>query len=647
METHEFQTETRQLLDLMIHSIYSNRDIFLRELISNSSDALDRLRIEALTNEKVKNLAGEPEIRIETDKQARTLTVTDNGIGMSRQEIIEYIGTIARSGTREFLKILKESKDRVVPAELIGQFGVGLYSCFMVADKVAILTRRAGEEKGTSWESSGEETYTLEEVEKDSIGTSITLHLKPEDPEDGLPDYTSEWKIREIVKKYSDYVSHPIRMKVERTEVERDGEGKPKEGAEEKTVVHDETLNSMKAIWIRPPKEVKEEEYNEFYKHISHDWNDPLDRIVFKAEGLLEFRALLFIPSKAPFDLFMRESIHGIHLYIKRVFIMNDCKELIPEYLRFVRGVVDSEDLSLNISREILQQNRQIRMIRKNLVSRVLEYLKETKEKDFEKYETFWGEFGKVLKEGLFQDIENREKILPLVLFPSTNDPEKLTPLSLYIERMKKDQDAIYYITGKSREAVENSPHMEAFRNQGCEVLLLTDPVDELWTQSVSEFEKKPFKSIGKGVIDLGTEEERKKSREEREEKEKEFKSLLDFLKGKLEEHVKEVRLSSRLSSSPVCLVGETADMTPQMEELLRASGQEIPRQKRILEVNPSHPILKALQEKFEENKEDPDLGEYAEVLYGQALLAEGSQPPDPGGFSRSISELMKKALGE
>ena len=645
MQTYEFQAETKQLLDLMIHSIYSNKDIFLRELISNSSDALDRLRVEALTKKKLQGEVAEPEIRIEVDKEGRTLTVSDNGIGMSRKEVMDYIGTIAKSGTQDFLRILKESKGKALPPELIGQFGVGLYASFMVADKITMVTRRAGQKKGTSWESAGDGTYSLEEVQKDSVGTSVTLHLKSPDIEEELHDYTDEWKIREIVKKYSDYISHPIKMKVERKEVERDKEGKPIEGAEEKTVVMDETLNSMKAIWLRHDKEVSDEEYNEFYKHISHDWNDPMERIRFTAEGRMEFRGLLFIPSKAPFDMHFRDINRGIQLYIRRVFIMHDCKELIPEYLRFVRGVVDSEDLSLNISREILQQSRQIHVIRKKVTSKTLESLKKMKEKDSDKYLGFWNEFGKVLKEGLFQDMEHREQLLDLALFYSTESKERPTSLTDYVKRMKPGQDAIYYMTGKNRSVIEQSPHLEAFREKGYEVFLLTEPVDEVWTQSPFEYDKKPFKSVGKGTVDLGTEEEKEKTKKEHEEKEKEYRPLLEFLKQQLEEHVKDVRISTRLTTSPVCLVGETSDMTPQMEEMLRASGQEVPRVKRILEINPTHPVLVSLQKKFDEDKGDAKLDEYAELLYGQALIAEGGRPPEPAKFSQALADLMSRAM--
>lgn len=647
-ETREFQTEARQLLDLMIHSIYSNKDIFLRELISNASDALDKLRYESLTNTDLQRFTGDPHIRLEVDKESRTLSVADNGIGMSRDEVVRFIGTIAKSGTREYARVLQEAKasGKEVPAELIGQFGVGFYSSFMVADKVTLVTRRAGEEKAVFWESTGDGTYTLGETDRFEPGTTVTLHLKPADPENGLKDYTAVYTIREIVKHYSDFVNYPIRMKVERREVERDEEGKPREGTE-KVVHEDEVLNSQKAIWTRPEKEVTDEEYNEFYKHISHDWNDPLKRIVMRAEGTAEFRALIFIPERAPFDLFTRDYEKGIHLYIKRVFIMSDAKDLVPEYLRFLRGVVDSEDLSLNVSREILQKDRQIGIIRKALVKRVLDTLRAMRKDEAEKFSTFWKEFGRVFKEGLFQDHANREALLELSQFATTaaGEGEGLVTLDEYLERMKPEQDAIYYMTGASRAAVENSPHLEAFREKGYEVLMLIDPVDEVWTQQVFEYKGKRLQNVGKGSAELGSEEERKKAEEDRKEKEKNYSSLLEALKGKLEEHVKEVRLSNRLTSSPACLVGEAYDMSPQLEALLRASGQEVPKTKRILELNPGHPLLEKLQSIYAADANDPRLGDYAELLYGQSVLAEGGQLPDPGAFSRRVADLLAKSL--
>ncbi|MCL4691970.1 MAG: molecular chaperone HtpG [Candidatus Hydrogenedentes bacterium] len=640
VETFEFQAEARQLLDLMVHSIYSNKDIFLRELISNASDALDRRRFQSLTEPHLMPEGTELYIEIEPDPEARTLTVRDTGIGMTRQDVIDLIGTIAKSGTREFMSVLKQAKEAESP-ELIGQFGVGFYSSFMVADKVTLVTRHAGETAGVRWESTGEGTYTLEEVDVPEAGTAVTLHLKSVDSEDGLHDYTEEWKIREIVKKYSDFVAYPIKMEIARTHVPRDEEGKPVEGAKEETVIETETLNSMKAIWLRDKDEVTEEEYNEFYKHVSHDWTPPLETIRAKIEGTLEYQMLLFIPSRAPFDLYMRDGRRGIQLYVKRVFIMDDCKELLPEYLRFVKGVVDSEDLSLNISREILQQNRQIQRIRKGVVNKLLDSFKKLRESDNDKYLAFWNEFGQVLKEGLYQDNENRESLLDLVLFASTNDSAELTTLRAYKDRMKEDQECIYFMTGESRAAIESSPHLEAFRDKGYEVLILTDNVDELWTQSMFEFDGKRFQSVGKGTVELGSEEERKKAEEELKTKQEEHKSLLECLKQKLDEHVKEVRLSKRLTSSAACLVGDQFDMSPQLEQLMRAANQDVPKTKRILELNPNHPILKKLKTIYTADPTDTRLSDYAQLLYGQAALAEGNQPPNPGQFAKLVADLM------
>ncbi len=646
-QTFEFKTEARQLLDLMIHSVYSNKDIFLRELISNSSDALDKRRFEAVQQPHLLDSDTELCIWLTADPEARTLSVSDNGIGMSREEVQALIGTIAKSGTREFLTKLKEAREGDMPPELIGQFGVGFYSTFMVADRVTLVTRRAGETCATRWESAGDGVYTLAEDERAEPGTTVTLHLKATDEEDGMQDYAAEWTLRSIVKQYSDFVGYPIKMDVERTEVERDEKGKPVEDAEEKKVVSTEVLNSMKAIWLRDEKEVSEEEYTEFYKHISHDWAEPWKRIQAKIEGMLEYRLLLFIPSKAPFDLFYRgdEKRHGVHLYVKRVFIMDDCTALLPEYLRFIRGVVDSEDLSLNISRELLQQNRQIQRMGKGIVNKVLTFLKGVREKDQEAYLTFWNEFGRVLKEGLFQDAENRERLLELMLFSSTEDSEKLTSLSEYVARMKPEQEAIYFMTGDSRAKVEGSPHMEAFREKGYEVLILTDPVDEVWTQSVMEYAGKTLQSVGQGAVELGTEEERKEAEEKRKAQEETFSSLLECLKKKLDEHVKEVRVSNRLTTSAACLVTDSNDMSPQLERMMKAMGQEMPGVKRILEINPAHPILERLQTLFEKNAEDAALGDYAELLYGQALLAEGERPPEPARFSQLLADLMVKAL--
>ncbi|MEV4642054.1 molecular chaperone HtpG [Actinoplanes sp. NPDC049548] len=611
-ETLEFQAEARQLLQLMVHSIYSNKDIFLRELISNASDALDKRRLAGLHDEA---LRGEDlHIEIQADKDARTLTVRDNGIGMSRDEVVGLIGTIARSGTAEMLRQLKENKES---AELIGQFGVGFYSTFMVADNVTLVTRKAGEDTGTRWESAGEGTYTIAEVPDAPVGTAVTVHLRPKDEEDALYDYADEWKIREIVKRYSDFISFPIRLVK--------SEGEP------------ETLNSMKALWARPRAEVKDEEYAEFYRHISHDWTDPLEIINLKAEGTFEYEALLFIPSRAPHDLFQRDGRRGIQLYVKRVFIMDDSRELIPDYLRFVKGVVDAADLSLNISREILQQDRHIQLIRRRLAKKVLSTVKDLMTKDQEKYRTFWREFGRAVKEGLLGEADDQKAILDVASFASTAGDEPTT-LADYVSRMKEGQDAIYFMTGESRAQVENSPHMEAFKAQGYEVLLLTDPVDEIWVEAVPEYDGRKLQSIARGTVDLPSDEKPS------EETTGEFAPLLTWLGETLDE-VKEVRLSTRLTTSPACLVSDAADITPTLEKMYRAMGQQVPPVKRILELNPEHPLVTGLRDAYGRRADDPALPETAELLYGTALLAEGGDLTDPARFAKLLADRLARTV--
>ncbi|MEU1124311.1 molecular chaperone HtpG [Streptomyces sp. NPDC005899] len=635
-ETFEFQVEARQLLQMMIHSIYSNKDVFLRELISNSSDALDKLRLETLRDDNLEVDSSDLHIAIEVDKEKRTLTVRDNGIGMSHDEVVQLIGTIANSGTAKFLQELKEAKDSAASEELIGQFGVGFYSSFMVADEVTLLTRRAGEATGTRWQSDGEGTYTVESVDEAPQGTSVTLRLKPEDTEDKLFDYTSPWKIREIVKRYSDFITWPIRM-----EAQAAGE----DGAEPAT----ETVNSMKALWARSKDSVTDDEYSELYKHISHDWTDPLETIRMQAEGTFEYQALLFLPSHAPQDLFMQGHKRGVQLYVKRVFIMDDCEALMPTYLRFVKGVVDAQDLSLNVSREILQQDRQIELMRRRLVKKVLSTVKDMMSASPDKYGTFWKEFGRVLKEGLLQDFENRDAILEVSSFASTQDEEGLTTLRSYVERMKEGQEQIYYMTGESRAAMESSPHMEAFRAKGLEVLLLTDPVDEVWVQSVPEFDGKPLQSIAKGEVDLDTDEEKKEVEAEREKQQQEYAGLLTWMSEQLGEQVKEVRLSSRLTVSPACIVSDTHDVTPALENMYRAMGQEVPQIKRILELNPSHALISGLRRAHAELGTEQDaageLAETAELVHGLALLSDGGELSDPARFSRLMASRLERTL--
>lgn len=648
LERHNFQAETKELLDLMVHSIYSNKDIFLRELISNSSDALDKLKFESLTNTNLKS-PETPRILLVADSEKATLTVDDNGIGMNHDELLNVIGTIAKSGTREFMGALKDAKqqDSIIPPELIGQFGVGFYSTFMVADRVVVETRKAGEEQGWRWESTGDGSFTIEPSDlkdKAEPGTRITLHLKTSDAEDGLHDYTSEWTIRDIVKKYSDFVSYPIQMDVQHTDYEHDSDGKVVEGSG-KTRVERETLNSMKAIWLRSESDVTDAEYQEFYKHISHDWSDPLSWFRMKMEGVFEAQALLYIPTKAPHDLYFREGKRGVQLYVKRVFIMDDCKELIPDYLRFIKGVVDSEDLNLNISREILQQNRQIKAIRSRLVKKTLSTLDSLFETNRDQYLAFWAEFGRLLKEGIYSDQENRETLLNLTLFQSTHSENELVSLKEYVSRLKPGQETIYFATGESRKAIEHAPHLEAFREKGYEVLLLIDPVDEIWIQNVPKYGDFAFQSVGKGTVDLGTEEEKTQREKERTEKQEEYKTLLGAIQGKLGDFVKEVRLSSRLTSSASCLVSNANDMSPQMEQIMKAMNQPIPQNKRILELNPKHPLMEKLQEKFQANQNDAALDDYAYLLYGQALLAESSPLPDPAKFSKLLGDLMAKSI--
>ncbi|MCP2247516.1 molecular chaperone HtpG [Lentzea aerocolonigenes] len=613
METLEFQSEARQLLQLMIHSIYSNKDTFLRELVSNASDALDKLRLESFRDKDMKVDVDDLHIVIESDPAERTLTVRDNGIGMTREDVVGLIGTIAKSGTAEFLRKLKEQQSS--SSDLIGQFGIGFYSSFMVADKVTLVTRHPHAEKGVRWESTGESTYTIEDVDDAPQGTSVTLHLKPSDDEDRLPDYTEPAKIREIVKRYSDFITWPVRL-----------------GGEE--------INSRKALWARPASEVTEEEYAEFYRHISHDWNAPLETIRMQAEGTFEYQALLFLPAQAPMDLFMRDSRRGVQLYVKRVFIMDDCAELMPEYLRFVKGVVDAADLSLNVSREILQQDRQIQLMRRRLVKKVLSSLKSLMGARPDDYKKFWGEMGAALKEGLLSDHDNRDAILEVCSFASTHSEDTLTTLADYVSRMKEGQEHIYFMTGDSRTAVENSPHMEALRAKGYEVLILTDPIDEMWVDAVPSFDGKQFQSVAKGQVDLETEEEKSAAAA----KASEFADLLSWMASSLSEDVKEVRLSTRLTTSPACVVGDAHDITPTLEKMYKAMGQELPKIKRILELNPSHPLVEGLHSAFVSG-ERSSLEDAVELIYGLALLAEGGELSDPSRFVKLVAERVQRTF--
>ena len=639
VEQLEFQAEARQLLDLLVHSVYSNKDSFLRELISNASDALDKLRLETLRNKDLDADTSDLHIEIEVDEHARTLTVRDNGIGMTHEEVVDLIGTLAKSGTAELRQKLREAKNAAASEELIGQFGIGFYSTFMVSDKVELLTRKAGESEATWWESSGEATYTIESVDDAPQGTSVTLHLKPEDAENELHDYTSEWKIKELVKKYSDFIAWPIRMQVERRTPAAE------EGDEEQVTIETQTIKSMKALWAKSKDEVSEDEYKEFYKHIAHAWDDPLEVIPMRAEGTFEYQALLFIPSHAPFDLFNRDAKTGVQLYVKRVFIMGDCDQLMPHYLRFVKGVVDAQDLSLNVSREILQQDRQIKAIRRRLTKKVLSAINDLQSERPEDYRTFWTQFGGVLKEGLMSDFDNQDMLLRISSFASTHGDEEPTTLAEYVERMKDGQEQIFYATGQSREQLLKSPHLEAFKAKGYEVLLLTDPVDEIWVGSVTEFDGKPLQSVAKGEVDLDSEDEKAAHEAGREEQDKDFADLLTWLQETLSDHVKEVRLSARLIESPACLITDTFGMTPALARMYRASGQVVPVGKRILELNPNHPLVTGLQQAHKNRGDDSSLAETAELLYGTALLAEGGALEDPAKFAGLLAERLARTV--
>ena len=626
-ETIEFQAEARQLLQLMIHSIYSDKDVFLRELISNASDALDKLRMESYRDKDLGVDTADLHVELVTtkgeDAAERTLTVADNGIGMSRDEVVELIGTIAKSGTAETLRSLREAqasggeRSEEATAELIGQFGVGFYSSFMVADRVTMVTRRAGTDGGVRWESAGEGTYTIEDVPDAPQGTTITLHLKSEDAEDALHDYADPGVVTRIVKRYSDFITWPIRLNP---------------GTEEGS---DEPVNSRQALWARPRGEVTDAELAEFYRHVSHDWQDPLETMRLSGEGTFEYQGLLFLPSHAPMDLYMREAKRGVQLYVRRVFVMEECEALVPEYLRFVKGVVDAADLSLNVSREILQQDRQIQLIRKRLVRKVLQTVTAMQE-DPEKYRTFWSEMGRAFKEGLLTDPDNQQAVLTASSFASTHSAEENTTLKAYKERMPEGQEAIYHVTGDSRASVENSPHIEAFRAKGYEVLLLTDQVDEVWTDMVTEFDGTPLASIARGDVDLGDDDA---------EKPEGFDELLTWMGETLADQVSEVRLSTRLTTSPACLVGEVGGLSPQLEQMMRAMGQEVPVQKRALELNPKHGLVTGLQAAHAARADDPGVAETASLLHDMALLAEGGELTEPSSFVNRLAQRLAATL--
>ena len=619
-ETLGFQTEVKQLLQLMIHSLYSNREIFLRELISNASDACDKLRFEALHNDALYENQSELNIRVSFDKAARTLTIADSGIGMSRDEVIANLGTIAKSGTRDFFS--KLSGDQQKDAHLIGQFGVGFYSAFIVAEKVSVLTRRAGEktDQGVRWESDGGGEFSIEMVEKATRGTEITLHLRA-DQDDLLAGY----KLREIIKKYSNHIVQPILMNKEEW----------KDGKYE-TLAEDETVNQASALWTRSKNDITEEQYKEFYKHVGHDFDDPLAWTHARVEGRQEYTQLLYVPSRAPFDMYDRQARHGIKLYVRRVFIMDDAEQLMPSYLRFVRGIVDSADLPLNVSREILQESKDIETIRKGCTGKVLGMLSDMAENDKEKYATFWGQFGQVLKEGIGEDAANKDKIAALTRFASTHadNADEIVSLRDYIARMKDGQEKIYYVTADSFNAAKNSPHLEVFRKKGIEVLLLSNRVDEWMVSNLFEFEGKSLTSVAKGGLDLGALEDAAE-KQAQEQQADEFKPLTEKIKASLGDKVKEVRITHRLTDSPACLVADEHDMSGNLARLLKAAGQKAPNSQPILEINPSHPVVTRLQ------AENAHFDDWTAVLFDQAMLAEGGQLDDPAGFVKRINQLM------
>ena len=632
-ETHEFKTEIKQLLNLIINSLYSNKEIFLRELISNSSDAIDKLRFKAQTDEGILGNDGEFTIKIERDAVKNTLTVEDNGIGMTYDEVLENIGTIAKSGTNDFLEAMKQlNKEATLTPELIGQFGVGFYSSFIVADKITLLTKSANGDPAVRWESQGDGEFTITEAEKSGRGTVITLELKKKEEDD--PDFTDEWTIRNIVKQHSDFVAYPIVMDVEKdepipeNEQLKDKDGKPI-GETTRKVIKEETLNSMKAIWTKNKADVTDKEYEEFYQHISHDWNPPLEKIHLKLEGTIEYTALLYLPTKAPFDIFNPESKHGVRLYCKRVFIMDDCKELMPEYFRFVKGVVDTPDLNLNVSREILQQDRLVRNIRRNLVKKLIDLLNNMEQ---DKYEKFWEEFGAVIKVGVHSDFENKNKIADLLRYKTTKSDGKWKSLQQYVEGMPPDQKEIYYITGENMTALINSPLLEQLKSKDFEVLLMTDPIDEWVTQALNEYDGKKLRSAEKGDLDIDKVDEEKKDK---------YETLFKHIRVQLEDTIKEVRPSTRLTDSVACLSGDTYDMSGYMEKILKSTGQQVPENKRALELNMSHPVMEKILGMFEADKDDPKLNDYVQLLLDLAVIGEGGKVDDPSNFSKKIGNLM------
>ena len=625
-KTLGFQTEVAQLLDLMIHSLYSNKEIFMRELISNAADASDKLRFEALADDGLYEEDAELKIKVTFDKDAKTITITDNGIGMSREEVIDNIGTIANSGTKKFFDNM--TGDQTKDSQLIGQFGVGFYSAFIVADKVTLKTRRAGltAEHGVEWQSKGKGEFTIKTIEQPLRGTEVTLHLRKDQEE-----FLNSWRLRSCITKYSDHIDLPIMMAKEPMP---DEDGKIDENA----VIEDETVNKATALWTLSKGEISDEQYQEFYKQISHDFQEPLSWSHNKVEGKTEYTSLLYIPSKAPFDLWDRERTHGLKLYVKRVFIMEDAEQLMPRYLRFIRGVIDTNDLPLNVSREILQGSKTIDSIRAASVKKILSELAKMAKKNAEKYATFWKEFGQVIKEGPGEDLPNKEALSKLMLFSTTatGSEEQTVSLADYVGRMKEKQDKIYYITAESFAAAKNSPHLEVFRKKGIEVLLMAERVDEWLTNSLTDFDGKPLQSVAKGDLDLGelADEEEKKAQEETD---KNFADLVARVKTALGDNVKDVRITHRLTDSPACLVVDDMDMSANLERMLKAAGQEVGGTKPIFEINPEHPMVMRLKDELDEDR----FSDWSSILFDQALLAEGGQLEDPASYVKRLNTLL------
>lgn len=628
-KSKKFKTEVQKLLDLVIHSLYTKKEIFLRELISNASDAIDRLRFESLTDDTLLEGTSDWKIKITIDKEARTLKISDNGIGMDSDELEKNIGTIASSGTKNFVESMQGEKT-TNDSQFIGQFGVGFYASFMVAEKVEIITRKAGKDQTAySWISKGAGSYTIEESEKAQRGTDIILTIRDDNDE-----YLDEWRIKSCVREYSDYIAFPIVMDVTKTEKVDDKDV-------EKTV--EETINSMKAIWKKSKGEIKKEEYDKFYQHITHDFSAPMAEIHYHAEGTTEFKALLYIPEKAAMDLFLREGRRGVQLYVKNVFITDDCRDLLPDYLRFIRGVVDSSDLPLNVSREMLQDDAVIRKIQKSLVGKILSKLKEMKEKSPDKYVSFYKNFGLVVKEGIHSDFGNQDKIKELLLFSSSKtEDDKQVSLKEYVMRMPSAQKDIYYLTGENLSAISSSPHLDIFRKKDFEVLFFTDPVDEFMMQRLTEYDGKKLVPIDRGQLNLDADGDDKTDKKDKPTDDPgDLKELIDLLKDKLSDDVKTVRISHRLTDSVCCLVADDTDLNANMERIMKALNQDIPPTKRILEINADHPVIRKMKQILEADKQDARLADYAELLRDQALITEGSQIKNPGRFAKLLSNLM------